>query len=306
VYVLRLAYRIIRVRVTTSKSTLDSMTSPEDETAELPAPGSKELIELLGSREVNEAYRFLYERREDPPTMMEWREESRRIFGKANSQTDRRLRDLRDHFEVEAVRRGTEYVYALRGRSERPTFDKGRRISPRLEAEVYSEKGRFCHMCGRGPEDGVKLALDHIIPRSWGGETIFDNLEPLCEEHNHGKQAFFASLDPYADKIRLAIGLPTPWERIGELLKVFQAKNRCVPASLLPVVARETHRGDPARRLRDLRVVLGWDIRAHRKKEHSVTSVEYELRSWKPWPPEGPKQAVAEYERRRRARKAGS
>lgn len=270
----------------------------------LPPPDLAALDGLFGDRETAEAARFLLERRDNPPTMAEWIDRSRQIFGKTNAQTQRRLRATRTRFVVETIRDGRAVRYRLTGWNPIAPEDKSEQISPRLQAEVYTVKGRFCAMCGRGPGDGVKLQIDHKVPRAWGGKTELDNLEPLCAEHNNGKKAFFASLDPYAPAIKKTIGLPTPWERIGEALKVLAANGEQLPAALLPVIGRESHAGDPARRLRDLRVVLGWDIRARKRRQGARTVVTYELASWEPWPAEGPEEAVRQYERDRKTRKA--
>ncbi|MFF5248982.1 HNH endonuclease [Streptosporangium sp. NPDC000095] len=171
---------------------------------DLPHPDDPELIELIREREVQEAYRFLYNRRDNPPTMAEWRQHAGRALGKteANEQTDRRLRDLRKKFIVETVhRRGGNPVYVLRGR-KRIVVDAPP-ISSRMEAEVYAVMGAYCRMCGLSPGDGIKLQIDHKIPLSWGGETILENLQPLCERHNHGKQAFRDSRrDWFGDPLR--------------------------------------------------------------------------------------------------------
>ncbi|SDM66115.1 HNH endonuclease [Geodermatophilus siccatus] len=271
----------------------------------LPEPDSDEIRQMFSNRETREAYRFLYERRSGPlPTMGEWVAEAESVLGKANVHTQRRLRDVRDYFIVSTRKVGSDWVYQLEGRKTDAAADAGAKISPRLQAEVFTVKGRFCAMCGRGPADGVRLQIDHIIPRSWGGETTVENLEPLCVAHNHGKQAFFESLNPYADAITRAIKLETPWERIGELLIAMREIGNRVPAELLPIVGLESHKGDPARRLRDLRVVLGWAIRVYKRREGRATVVEYELIEAKPWPPEGPKEAVNRYERERKRRKA--
>jgi hypothetical protein len=157
-------------------------------------------------------------------------------------------------------------------------------------------------MCGKSPaEDNVKLVIDHKLPVEWGGETVFENLQPLCEYHNHGKQAWVSSLDPNADAIRVSIGLPEPQLRIGEMLKALMGEP--VPAELIAVVAREENSGDPLRRLRDLRT-LGWKIRASRKKEGKRTRSYYTLVSWESWPIEGAQAAVAAIESRRRRRRA--
>ncbi len=269
----------------------------------LPEPGDPAIDELFGSRETTAACRFLLERRQNAPTMAEWLAYSQQAFGKANVHSQRRLREVRSHFVVESRRRtgDGEWVYELKGwKKEAAAASK---ISPRLQAEVFSKKGRYCHMCGAGP-DQVRLQIDHIIPESWGGKTEFENLEPLCEEHNHGKQAFFASLDNFGPAIAHALPKQSPWERIGELLIAFKEMAQATPVELIELVAQETHKGDPKKRLRELRYVLGWDIVPHRRKSEGVTEVTYELRSALPWPPEGAQAAVAEYERKRKERKA--
>ncbi|MFJ4004249.1 HNH endonuclease [Streptomyces sp. NPDC090023] len=269
----------------------------------LPTPGSAEVKALFTSRETAAAADFLLERQEDPPTMDEWIQRSREIFGKGNVHTQRRLREVRDHFKVDSYRREGDgkWVYRLVGWSETPAGDTVK-ISPKLQAEVFTVKGRFCAMCGAGPKD-ARLQIDHIVPRSWGGKTELDNLEPLCQAHNNGKKAFFESLNPYGDALAQAIHRPNPWERIGELLKAFADKGEFTPAELIQIVARDTHKGDPKKRLRELRFVLGWDIVSHRTKENGITAVTYELRAWKPWPAEGAPEEIKKYERDRKRRK---
>jgi hypothetical protein len=159
-------------------------------------------------------------------------------------------------------------------------------------------------MCGRTPrEDGVRLVIDHIVPLEWGGTNDESNLQPLCTEHNHAKQAHFSSFNQYASAIRLAIALPEVHLRIGELLKALHGQ--AVPVDLINVVAREENRGDPTRRLRDLRA-LGWRIDASRRKTGARTRSSYTLKASLPWPTAGPAVAVAQLEAARRARKTGS
>lgn len=270
----------------------------------LPGPGDPSIDDLFSSRETAEACRFLLVRRDSPPTMAEWLARSQQVFGKSNVQSQRRLREVRSHFVVESRRRSGDgkWAYELLGwKKEAYTAVK---ISPRLQAEVFSKKGRFCQMCGRRPKEGVRLQIDHRVPESWGGKTEFSNLEPLCEEHNHGKQAFFSSLDDAGPAIGRALLRGDPWERIGELLVAFKEMGKPTPVELIELVAQDTHKGDPKKRLRELRFVLGWDIVAHRRKMDGVTEVTYELISSLPWPAEGTAAAVANYERRRKERKA--
>lgn len=49
------------------------------------------------------------------------------------------------------------------------------------------ERDRCCKLCGRGPKEGIKLHIDHIIPYSLGGTTTLDNLQTLCQDCNIGK-----------------------------------------------------------------------------------------------------------------------
>jgi 5-methylcytosine-specific restriction endonuclease McrA len=46
-----------------------------------------------------------------------------------------------------------------------------------------------CCGCGASPANDitVKLHVDHIVPWSKGGETVFENLQTLCEKCNLGK-----------------------------------------------------------------------------------------------------------------------
>jgi HNH endonuclease len=268
----------------------------------LPNHDSPELEKLFRSREAVEAARFLLARRNDPPTMAEWIDRSREVFGKTNANTGRRLRDVRDVFVVNTEQSNGTFVYRITGWADKVADPP---VSSKLQAEVFNTKGRFCAMCGQTPADGIRLQIDHIVPRSWGGATEIENLEPLCTEHNAGKKAFFKSLSAHSDVIRRAIGLATPWERIGEALKAMSEAKERLPSRLLPVIGGETHEGDPARRLRDLRVVLGWEITAHKERQGKRTLTFYELVLWKPWPPEGPHAAVLAYESARKKRKAG-
>jgi hypothetical protein len=52
------------------------------------------------------------------------------------------------------------------------------------------QRDRFrCQLCGRSPATdlGCELHVDHIVPFSKGGKTVFDNLRALCAECNLGR-----------------------------------------------------------------------------------------------------------------------
>jgi len=64
-----------------------------------------------------------------------------------------------------------------------------RSVSWRLRFLVMRRDGFKCHCCGASPATtpGVLLEVDHILPWSKGGETVFDNLQTLCKTCNGGK-----------------------------------------------------------------------------------------------------------------------
>lgn len=65
----------------------------------------------------------------------------------------------------------------------------GRNPSLRLRWHILQRDRFTCCACGASPalSPGVELHVDHIIPWSKGGETIFGNLQTLCSLCNQGK-----------------------------------------------------------------------------------------------------------------------
>lgn len=60
-------------------------------------------------------------------------------------------------------------------------------VLPGLRYEVLKRDGGRCVLCGDSKKDGVKLHVDHILPRSKGGKDTLDNLQTLCQPCNLGK-----------------------------------------------------------------------------------------------------------------------
>lgn len=267
---------------------------------DLPEPESEELASLVGSEMQRLLYGLLYRRRSNPPTMVELRAFAADVFGEDHSQTDRRLRELRRYFEVEAVRVRADFHYHLKGWASGIPVDLSEGISQRRRAQVLTP-GR-CAMCGKTPlGDGVKLVVDHKVPQAWGGSNEPENLQPLCEECNAGKRDYFQTYDPYAHKIRLAINFDEPQKRIGELLKAFDGD--WVRTDLLAVVASaKEYQEDWQRRLRDLRF-LGWDYEFKKRYDEGARVwTYYRLTKSAPWPENIRAAIVAEEKRRRRAK----
>lgn len=145
----------------------------------------------------------------------------------------------------------------------------------------------------------MKLELDHKIPLSWGGTDHTENLQPLCTQCNHDKQAFYSSMDPFEEEIRAAAQHMDPHRRIGELLKAFHAAGVEAPSRVISVVASmHQYQDDWQRRLRELRV-LGWDYKTSRRKENGRMMSYYRLTTFTDWP-EG--DIRAEIERRKKER----
>lgn len=288
-------------------ATASSGTSEESDTPEgqdgpdrpLPTPGSAELG-MLSTHAHRVLYEYLYTRRDDPPTMREIREFAAAKLGEAHAQTDRRVRDLRDHFDVPAVRIGGEHHYVLRGWAKVKKAGSREAINRRLRAQILAPQR--CAQCGRRPlNHGVVLVVDHKIPREWGGTDDPENLQPLCEECNSGKKDLYATYDRFADEISAAANHLEPHRRIGELLKAFNGD--WVPSDLLGVVASmQQYQEDWHKRLRELRV-LGWKIQSKRARDPSTRRVNtwYRAVHWEPWPDGSIR---AEVSRRERAAKA--
>lgn len=58
--------------------------------------------------------------------------------------------------------------------------------------EILKRDGFKCHYCGRSAsEDGVKLHIDHITPKSRGGKDDPENYITSCSECNIGKRDIF-------------------------------------------------------------------------------------------------------------------
>lgn len=254
----------------------------EDE-LRLPRPGSSELAQLhLGSEE-EIAYAYVFERRDNPPTMVEITNHVHGVLGRHHAHTGRRVRSLRKHFELPAVRsQDGEFRYPLLGLQTVPRDLNADKISSSLRGEVLSLKR--CAMCGKTPlEDDVKLVVDHILPQAWGGTGSRGNLQPLCEECNHGKQDYYSTFETYADEIRQAATENQPHKRIGNLLLAFGEE--WVPSELIGVVANCVQlQDDWNKRMRELRI-LGWDYEYTKRRERGAVRTKYRLTASKPWPP---------------------
>jgi len=57
----------------------------------------------------------------------------------------------------------------------------------KVRFEILRRDNFTCQYCGRTPNNGAKLCIDHIVPFSRGGKTTIENLITSCFECNIGK-----------------------------------------------------------------------------------------------------------------------
>jgi 5-methylcytosine-specific restriction endonuclease McrA len=146
---------------------------------------------------------------------------------------DKRIRELRYHYSIPRRKAAGKWVYIYEGPLDKPATDAGV-INKTLRAKVYHKAHGRCQMCGRTVEgDGVKLEIDHKIPRTWGGATVEDNLWALCQLCNGGKRDYFASFDD--ELMREIMSKRSVYERIAETLRLHLGSP--TPSWLLEFVA---------------------------------------------------------------------
>lgn len=104
------------------------------------------------------------------------------------------LRSATTAFQRPHVIRLVTYVRVPRGVS--------RRISRRV---LFARDGWQCAYCGTG---GNRLTLDHIVPRSRGGESVWENVVTSCAPCNHRKGDRL--LDETSMTLRTTPRPPTP------------------------------------------------------------------------------------------------
>lgn len=68
----------------------------------------------------------------------------------------------------------------------------------RMRFLVLQRDGFRCRYCGRGPDDGTVLQVDHVFPRAHGGTDSMENLVTACRECNIGKSDIL--LDEFSKK----------------------------------------------------------------------------------------------------------
>jgi len=206
-------------------------------------------------------------------------------------QFGRRRRDLHYYYRIDKKRIGRKTVYVYVGPRKQPLDAAPVDLKTRAIV-LHAAYGR-CGMCGRTiAKHGITLAVDHKVPRAWGGKTELDNLWAVCTDCNQGKKNLFASVD--SAPMRSAIKHESVHVRIGELLKG-AGLGVPVPSYMLDLIA---HQDEWRKRLRELRY-LGWKITASRANvSPGRFRSAYRLDKFTEWPPD-PSGWIANYEKER-------
>ena len=208
---------------------------------------------------------------------------------------DKRVRELRYAYIIPQAKVGGRSIYTYGGERSEDLSDSGH-IPSSLRAKLLHAAHGRCQMCGRTiAEDGIKLELDHRIPRNWGGLTVEENLWAICGLCNGGKRDFFATFND--EEMTRILSKDSVYERISETLRLHEGEP--TPSWLLEFVANaDDFQDDWQKRLRELRYsVIGYEITAGRRKNPSGKwEAAYTLKEWKPLP-ENHKFLIKESER---------
>jgi len=103
--------------------------------------------------------------------------------GKRFEDSDRTIRKLHDEGKLVKLSKGV-YMYDP---NYQPTIDL-QDFSPSVKSQALDRDGYKCVICGLGKKEGIELQIDHILPRSKGGDALLENAQTLCAAHNFSKK----------------------------------------------------------------------------------------------------------------------
>lgn len=204
-------------------------------------------------------------------TIQEIREELK--LGNTQEQLDRRVRDLDPFHHIERSRRGRLVVYGWTKERAEGDWDYTE-ISKKDRAAALHEAHGGCLMCGRTIKaDGIRLHIDHKIPREWGGTSTLENLWAICSVCNEGKRSYFATFD--TQTMERVLAYKCVHRRILEALRL--KPGEWLPYDFLKFVANfDDYQDDWKKRLRELRY-FGLEIESGKTKEGRRTVSRYRL-----------------------------
>lgn len=105
------------------------------------------------------------------------------VMGKRLEDSDRAIRKLHGDGFLEKVAKG-QYMYNPET-SGKVEFDE---FTSAEKKTILERDGYKCVICGLGRENGLDLHIDHIKPRSLGGQGTVENGQTLCAPHNFLKK----------------------------------------------------------------------------------------------------------------------
>ena len=105
--------------------------------------------------------------------------------GERMEDPDRMIRSLKDEGFLQKRGKGV-YLYdpETSGVIELDDF------TPAERELILERDGYKCVTCGLGRESGLELHIDHIKPRSLGGQGTLENGQTLCSRHNFIKKNY--------------------------------------------------------------------------------------------------------------------
>lgn len=85
-------------------------------------------------------------------------------------------------------------------------MSKRKAISDSIRWTVFARDGFTCRYCGRqAGQDGVTLAVDHVVSVADGGDNRMDNLVTACQSCNGGKAAKSLDIAPSTEDVQARI-----------------------------------------------------------------------------------------------------
>lgn len=124
--------------------------------------------------------------KEDMPhgPVVDWVEAKyKRLYNKKPRDTWRSIRNLHEIGFLIKVKKGI-YRYDSEFVKQRELED----FTLEQKEIILKRDDYKCVICGRGKKEGVEIQVDHIKPKYLDGESIIENGQTLCAQHNFIKK----------------------------------------------------------------------------------------------------------------------
>jgi len=106
----------------------------------------------------------------------------------------------------EKIKRAFDEPEEIEVSSQLKSKEGGRFFRGALRQSILQRDNFRCVLCGKTPDDGVRLEIDHIVEFEDGGKTTYDNGQTVCSECNKGKhqQKKISDSDEYISQLEFA------------------------------------------------------------------------------------------------------